>query len=151
MSEQPSTNESSQKSEGFPGFLAIGRLAAAVTRLLDGLRTLVREFAQLARAEIIVSAKALGTGIVLSLLAVGLTLLAAIFLMIAFAYALIFMGLPAWAAFLVVGAGLVLIICVLIIIARQQFKNVTLPTRTIAMLDEIGKPTVPTADGTTRE
>ncbi|NBO46100.1 MAG: hypothetical protein EBU85_03670 [Actinobacteria bacterium] len=140
MTEQPNDGGTPPKSEGFPGFVAIGRLATAVTRFLDGLRSFVRDFALLARAEIIVSAKALGTGVVLALLVVGLTLLAAIFLMIALAYGLVFLGLPAWLAFLIVAVMVLIVIVVLAMIARKQFKTVTLPTRTLAMLDEIGKP-----------
>ena len=149
MVEKPQEPEQPQKSEGFPGFAAIGRLLAATTRFLDGLRSFVRDFAQLARAEIIVSAKALGMGIALSLLAVGLGLLAAIFLMIALAYALVALGLPAWLAFLIVGFVLLLVIATLVLIARRQFKTVTLPNRTLAMLDEIGKPGTARPDSTT--
>lgn len=140
MTEQSNSSGTPPKPEGFPGFVAIGRLATAVTRLLDGLRSFVRDFALLARAEIVVSAKALGTGIALALLVVGLTLLAAIFLMIALAYGLVYLGLPAWAAFLIVAVAVLVVIAVLALIARKQFKTVTLPTRTLAMLDEIGKP-----------
>lgn len=149
MTEQPSAGETPPKSEGFPGFVAIGRLVAAVTRFLDGLRSFVRDFALLARAEIIVSAKALGTGIALALVAVGLTLLAAIFLMIALAYFLVFLGLPAWAAFLIVAVMVLIVIVILALIARKQFTTVSLPTRTLAMLDEIGKPGSTSPDTTT--
>lgn len=149
MTEQPSAGETPPKSEGFPGFVAIGRLVAAVTRFLDGLRSFVRDFALLARAEIIVSAKALGTGIALALVAVGLTLLAAIFLMIALAYFLVFLGLPAWAAFLIVAVMVLIVIVILALIARKQFTTVSLPTRTLAMLDEIGKPGSTSPDSTT--
>lgn len=149
MTEQPNAGETPPKSEGFPGFVAIGRLVAAVTRFLDGLRSFVRDFALLARAEIIVSAKALGTGIALALVAVGLTLLAAIFLMIALAYFLVFLGLPAWAAFLIVAVMVLIVIVILALIARKQFTTVSLPTRTLAMLDEIGKPGSTSPDTTT--
>lgn len=149
MTEQPNAGETPPKSEGFPGFVAIGRLVAAVTRFLDGLRSFVRDFALLARAEIIVSAKALGIGIALALVAVGLTLLAAIFLMIALAYFLVFLGLPAWAAFLIVAVMVLIVIVILALIARKQFTTVSLPTRTLAMLDEIGKPGSTSPDSTT--
>ncbi|MBU6213335.1 MAG: phage holin family protein [Actinomycetales bacterium] len=140
MSEQPTTSGQTPKSEGFPGFVALTRLTASATRLLDGVRTLLRDFVELARTEIIYSAKALGTGIVLSLLAVGLGLLTAIFLMVALAYGLVALGLPAWAAFLVVAGVLLLAIGALAFVAGRKFKAVTLPNRTLAMLDEIGKP-----------
>lgn len=140
MSEQRRTDETQSTADRFPGFVALSRLAASVTRLLDGLRTLLRDFVQLARTEVIFSAKALGAGIVLSLLAVGLALLAAIFLMIALAYGLVSLGLPTWAAFLVVGGVLIVTIACLGFIAARKFKAVTLPNRTLAMLDEIGKP-----------
>ena len=144
MSEQPPTHGQTGESPGFPGFVALTRLAASATRLLDGVRTLLRDFVQLARTEIIFSAKALGTGIVLSLLAVGLGLLTAIFLMVALAYGLVALGLPAWAAFLVVAGVLLLAIGALALVAGRKFKAVTLPNRTLAMLDEIGKPSAPT-------
>ena len=107
------------------------------------INTLVRLYVQLAKTELRSSAKALGLAIAMSLVAIGLILLAALFLLIALAYVLVAIGLPAWAGFLIVAGAVLVIVAVLGLLAKSQFKKVTLPDRTLAAL---GKPTSSASD-----
>ena len=99
------------------------------------INTLVRLYVQLAKTELRSSAKALGLAVAMSLVAIGLVLLASLFLLIALAYGLIAIGLPAWAGFLIIAGAVLVMVAVLGLIAKQQFKKVTLPDRTLAALN----------------
>ncbi|NBU29898.1 MAG: phage holin family protein [Actinobacteria bacterium] len=94
-------------------------------------------YIQLAKTELRSSAKALGIGIAMSIIAIGLILLAAIFLLIGLAYALAAAGLPTWAGFLIVGGVVLLAVGTLALLAKVQFSRVTLPDRTIAAINDL--------------
>ena len=117
----------------------MGSIGLIVSRLLNDVRSLARGYVDLLRAELVSSMKALGLGIVLVLISVGLLLLAAIFLMVSAAYGLVEIGFARWAAFMTVGGAILVVIVVLCFWAVRRFKAVTLPNRTLAVLDELGK------------
>lgn len=123
----------------------IRRLSLLVPRLLNDLRDVLRGYVDLLRAELSASAKALGLGLAFAVLAVGLTLLAAIFVMVAAALGISALGLPLWLSFLIVGVAILLIVGGLALAAKSRFKRVTLPTRTMAVLDDLGKAPTPPA------
>lgn len=114
-------------------------LTAAWANIKDigtDINTLVRLYVQLAKTELRSSAKALGFALALSLVAIGLILLASLFALIAVAYGLVALGLPTWAGFLIVSGGVLIAVVTLALVAKSQFKKVTLPDRTLAALSD---------------
>ncbi|NDB17762.1 MAG: phage holin family protein [Actinobacteria bacterium] len=122
---------------------SLRRLSLLIPRLLNGMRDVLRGYVELLRAELSASAKALGLGLAFAVVAVGLTLLAAIFVLVAAALGITALGLPMWLSFLIVGVATLLIVTGLALAAKSRFKKVTLPMRTLAVLDELGKAPAP--------
>lgn len=130
MTEQP-------KSPSIVGSLR--RLGVLLPQLLNDIRDVFRGYVELLRAELAASGKALGLGIAFAALATGLTLLSAIFLMVAAALGIYALGLPLWASFLIIGVVVLLVVAGLVLAAKRRFKDVTLPNRTLAVLEDLGR------------
>lgn len=114
---------------------SIGQLVADS---LDDVRAIIQHEKALAKAEIARAAKAGGIGAGLLAGGVAMLSLAAVYLLIAVAEALVDAGMTRWGAFLVVGGALLLIGLVLAAVGALMLKKVSGPTRTV----EQGKGTV---------
>jgi Putative Actinobacterial Holin-X, holin superfamily III len=119
--------------EDMAGERTLGQLVAQASNDLSGL---VRAEIALAKAELRVDAKNAAVGGGLFGAAGYLGLLATVTLVITIAYALVAAGLRAWAAFLIVTVGLLLIAGVLVLVGRSRIKKVSPPERTIRSTKE---------------
>ena len=126
---------------------SLRRLSLLVPRLLNDLRDVLRGYVELLRAELAASAKALGLGLAFAVVAIGLILLASIFVLVAAALGIAALGLPLWLSFLIVGVAILLIVGGLALAAKRHFKKVTVPMRTLAVFDDFGKaPSTPASE-----
>lgn len=108
----------------------IGQLVAQASQDLSGI---MRDEVALAKAEIKHDVVAAGKGAAMLAVAGVLAFLALILLLIAAAYGLRALGLPAWAAFLIVGVVLLVIGAVLALVGRSALSKMQGgPKRTIA-------------------
>jgi hypothetical protein len=112
----------------------LGKLVADATRDIS---TLLTKEIELAKSELKVSFKAGGTGIGLFAAAGFLLVLAVIMLSIAIAYFLVWAGLGAHWAFLIVFGFYALVAALLAFIGVKKVKQVKAPERTIATAQEI--------------
>jgi hypothetical protein len=119
--------------EDMAGERTLGQLVAQASNDLSGL---VRAEIALAKAELRVDAKNAAVGGGLFGAAGYLGLLATVTLVITIAYALVAAGLRAWAAFLIVTVGLLLIAGILVVVGRSRIKKVSPPERTIRSTKE---------------
>lgn len=112
----------------------IGRLVADATRDISAL---VQSEVQLAKAELVTSAKAGGIGAALFAVAGFIGLLVLIFVSIAIAFFISMTGLhPAWCFLIVAGAYVVLAV-LLVIIGVRLMKKIKAPEKTIATSKQI--------------
>jgi hypothetical protein len=113
---------------GAPDERSIGQLVADVSRDLSDI---VRHEIALAKAELQADVRngAVGGGMFAA--AGYFAFLAVILLVIAAAYGLTETGLPAWASFLIVAGGLLLIGGILVVIGVSRFKKLGPPRRAI--------------------
>jgi hypothetical protein len=119
--------------EDMAGERTLGQLVAQASNDLSGL---VRAEIARAKAELRVDAKNAAVGGGLFGAAGYLGLLATVTLVITIAYALVAAGLRAWAAFLIVTVGLLLIAGILVVVGRSRIKKVSPPERTIRSTKE---------------
>lgn len=98
----------------------------------DDVKLLVRDEVELAKAELIPSAKNAGIGAGLFGAAGYFAICAAGLLYFAAAFGLVALGLAEWLAFLIVGVVLLLLAGVLALVGRARVKQVKAPERTMA-------------------
>jgi uncharacterized membrane protein YqjE len=114
---------------------SLGDLVAAVSR---DVQELVTGQIELVKAELRENATAAAkTGGMFAGAAIA-GFLAVVFLLVTFGYALIAAGLPAWAAFLIVTATLLVGAGVLAMIGRSQAKKIKGPERAVAAAKATG-------------
>jgi Putative Actinobacterial Holin-X, holin superfamily III len=113
--------------------LAVGDIVKNIT---DDVKLLVQDQIELAKAELTPAAKQGGTGLGLFGAAGYFALSATILLYFAAAFGLVAAGLPAWLAFLIVGAALLLISGTLAGIGYLIVKKIKGPDRTIAQANQ---------------
>ena len=82
----------------------------------------------MATTELSQTKKTIGKISLLALIAVSLISMGAIFVLIAIAYALVALGLPTWAGFLIVAVTLLLVAAILGVLIRSKGKTVKGPT-----------------------
>ena len=111
-------------------------LGQLVAQASDDLSGIIRAEIALAKAELREDAKNVAAGGGLFGAAGYLGLLATVTLVITIAYALVAAGLKAWAAFLIVTVGLLLIAALLALVGRSRIRKVTPPERTIRSTKE---------------
>ena len=111
----------------------VGEIVRAIS---DDVKELVRDEVQLAKAELVPVAKAGGIGAGLLAGAAFFGVSAVFIFYFCVAYVLVRLGLPAWAAFLIVSAALVVIAAVLGAIGYTQVKKVKAPERAIQQAKE---------------
>lgn len=116
-----------------PDERSVGQLVADVSRDLSDI---VRHEIALAKAELKVDVRngALGGGLFAA--AGYFAFLSVIIFLIAGAYGLTEAGLPAWAAFLIVGGALLLLAGLFVLIGINRVKKVGAPQRTIKSVKE---------------
>jgi hypothetical protein len=106
----------------------LGQLVAEATA---DVQEIVRAEIALAKAELAQDAKRVGVGAGMFGAAGYLAFLATIVLTISAGYGLTEAGLPAWAAFLILGVALLLVAGLLAVIGKGQVSKVRPPERTI--------------------
>lgn len=106
----------------------LGQLVADATA---DVQEIIRAELALAKAELAQDVKRGGAAAGLFGAAVYLVLLASIVLTVAVGYGLVAAGLPAWAAFTVLGVVLLLVAGLLALVGRGQLAKVRPPERTI--------------------
>jgi Putative Actinobacterial Holin-X, holin superfamily III len=106
----------------------LGQLVAEATA---DVQEIVRAEIALAKAELAQDAKRVGVGAGMFGAAGYLGFLASIVLTISAGYGLTEAGLPAWAAFLVLGVALLLVAGILALVGKGQVSKVRPPERTI--------------------
>ena len=82
----------------------------------------------LTTTELSQTTKTIGKISLLALIAVSLISMGAIFVLIAIAYALVALGLPTWAGFLIVAVTLLIAAAILGVLIRSKGKTVKGPT-----------------------
>ena len=115
------------------------RLADLVSGAVRDVQTLVSGEVELAKAELARSAKRGATGGGLIGLAVFMALFALLMLAFSAAYGLVAAGLEPWAAFLIIGAVMLVVTAVLGFIAYKQFNKITGPVMAQAELEKTKK------------
>jgi len=113
-----------------------GRVGDLLKSISDDVKLLVRDEVELAKAELVPSARNAGIGAGLFGGAGYFAISAMLILYFAAAYGLIALGLPAWLAFLIVGVVLLVVGGVLALIGRSRVKQVKPPERTIGVANE---------------
>ena len=93
----------------------------------DGKRLLPAQV-NLTTTDLSQTTKTIGKISLLALIAVSLISMGAIFVLIAIAYALVALGLPTWAGFLIVAVTLLLVAGILGVLIRSKGKTVKGPT-----------------------
>lgn len=106
----------------------LGQLVAEATA---DVQEIVRAEIALAKAELAQDAKRVGVGAGMFGAAGYLGFLASIILTISAGYGLTEAGLPAWAAFLVLGVALLVVAGILALVGKGQVSKVRPPERTI--------------------
>ena len=92
----------------------------------DGKRLLTAQV-NLTTTELSQTSKTIGQISLLALIAVSLISMGGIFSLIAIAYALVALGLPVWAGFLIVAAVLFLVAAILGIVIKSKGKSIKAP------------------------
>ncbi len=93
----------------------------------DGKRLLTAQV-NLTTAELSQSGKIIGKISLLAIVALSLISVGGIFVLITIAYALVALGLPVWAGFLIVAAVLFLVAGILGLLIKHKGKDVKVPT-----------------------
>lgn len=106
-------------------------LGALVSEASEDVSALIRSEVALAKAELKrdVANAAAGAGLMVGALFV--VLLATIVLVISLGYVLVAVGLPAWAAFAILGGALLVLAGLLVLIGKSRFGKVRPPERTL--------------------
>ena len=112
------------------------RLADLVSGAVRDVQTLVSGEVELAKAELARSAKRGATGGGLIGLAVFMALFALLMLAFSAAYGLVAAGLDPWAAFLIIGAIMLIVTAVLGLVAYKQFNKITGPVMAQAEMEK---------------
>jgi hypothetical protein len=116
--------------------MANQKVGDIIKDISDDVKLLVRDEVELAKSELIPSAKEAGLGAGLFGAAGYFAISAMLLLYFAAAYGLVAAGLPAWLAFLIVGVALLLVAGLLALVGRSRVKKVKAPERTIATATE---------------
>ncbi|MDE0974356.1 MAG: phage holin family protein [Candidatus Nanopelagicales bacterium] len=103
-------------------------LKQLVTHTVSDGKRLLRAQVNLTTTELSQTTKTIGKISLLALIAVSLISMGAIFVLIAIAYALVALGLPTWAGFLIVAVTLLLVAGILGVLIRSKGKTVKGPT-----------------------
>ena len=103
-------------------------LKQLVTHTISDGKRLLRAQVNLTTTELSQTTKTIGKISLLALIAVSLISMGAIFVLIAIAYALVALGLPTWAGFLIVAVTLLLVAAILGVLIRSKGKTVKGPT-----------------------
>ena len=103
-------------------------LKQLVTHTVSDGKRLLRAQVNLTTTELSQTTKTIGKISLLALIAVSLISIGAIFVLIAIAYALVALGLPTWAGFLIVAVTLLLVAGILGVLIRSKGKTVKGPT-----------------------
>ena len=103
-------------------------LKQLVTHTVSDGKRLLRAQVNLTTTELSQTTKTIGNISLLALIAVSLISMGAIFVLIAIAYALVALGLPTWAGFLIVAVTLLLVAAILGVLIRSKGKTVKGPT-----------------------
>ena len=103
-------------------------LKQLVTQTISDGTRLLRAQVNLTTTELSETTKTIGKISLLALIAVSLISMGAIFVLIAIAYALVALGLPTWAGFLIVAVTLLLVAGILGVLIRSKGKTVKGPT-----------------------
>ena len=103
-------------------------LKQLVTHTVSDGKRLLRAQVDLTTTELSQTTKTIGKISLLALIAVSLISMGAIFVLIAIAYALVALGLPTWAGFLIVAVTLLLVAGILGVLIRSKGKTVKGPT-----------------------
>ena len=112
------------------------RLADLVSGAVRDVQTLVSGEVELAKAELARSAKRGATGGGLIGLAIFMALFALLMLAFSAAYGLVAAGLEPWAAFLIIGAIMLLVTAILGFVAYKQFNKITGPVMAQAEMEK---------------
>ena len=103
-------------------------LKQLVTNTVSDGKRLLRAQVNLTTTELSQTTKTIGKISLLALIAVSLISMGAIFVLIAIAYALVALGLPTWAGFLIVAVTLLIAAAILGVLIRSKGKTVKGPT-----------------------
>ena len=103
-------------------------LKQLVTHTVSDGKRLLRAQVNLTTTELSQTTKTIGKISLLALIAVSLISMGAIFVLIAIAYALVALGLPTWAGFLIVAVTLLLVAGILGVLIGSKSKAVKGPT-----------------------
>jgi len=113
-----------------------GRVGDLLKSISDDVKSLVRDEVELAKAELVPSARNAGIGAGLFGGAGYFGISGLLLLYFAAAYGLIALGLPAWLSFLIVGVVLLVVAGILAMVGRSHVKRVKPPERTISEANE---------------
>ena len=116
--------------------MANEKVGDIIKDISDDVKLLVRDEVELAKSELIPSAKQAGLGAGLFGGAGYLAITAMLLLFFAAAYGINAAGLPLWLSFLIVAVALLILAALLALIGRTRIKKVTPPERTIAAATE---------------
>lgn len=103
-------------------------LKQLVTQTISDGTRLLRAQVNLTTTELSETTKTIGKISLLGLIAVSLMGMGGIFVLIAIAYALVALGLPTWAGFLIVAVTLFLVVGILGVLIKSKGKGVKGPT-----------------------
>jgi Putative Actinobacterial Holin-X, holin superfamily III len=112
--------------------MANQKVGDIIKEISDDVKVLVRDEVELAKSELIPSAKQAGLGAGLFGAAGYFAISALLLLYFAAAYGLVAAGLPTWLGFLIVGGALLVLAALLALIGQTRVKKVKPPERTIA-------------------
>lgn len=90
----------------------------------------------LAKTELSASGERIGKGSVLGIIAVALIAQASFFLLFTLVYVLVQLGLPPWAAFLIVSVLLLVGAGIALLLARKNFQQIKAPTVAMAEFEK---------------
>lgn len=110
--------------------------SSLISNIVEDATAIVYGTRDLAKAELKDSVKNAGISIGLFTLALGISWVALILLFVAGAFGLVAAGLPEWAAFLSVAAGMLLVSVLFVLIGKSRAKKIGIPTRTIESIQQ---------------
>jgi Putative Actinobacterial Holin-X, holin superfamily III len=116
--------------------MADSQVSEIIRSISDDVKLLVRDEVQLAKAELVPSAKKAGIAGGMFGAAAYLALVASILLFITLALVLYALGLAPWLSFLIVAVALLLVAGALGLIGYTQMKKVKAPERSIAQAQD---------------
>ena len=116
--------------------MATPKVGDIIKDISDDVKLLIRDEVELAKSELIPSAKQAGLGAGLFGAAGYFAISAMLLLFFAASYALVAAGLPTWAGFLIVGGALLVLAALLALIGKTRVDKVKPPERTIANATE---------------